>query len=692
MGKRKVTFDELVDMAIGIPETAVNFTILHKVLKLMTRFCCKMDYTFEIDMDNMKKDVTVIGKRSRSIGSRSSSASDTDSGRTEIVTVNKEKVEKEERTDETRSHIKSEKVSKETITEHSSDVKKPSESGGEKHKQIESEKSSGKSFDKEKEKETVRDKDKDREKKKKEESQQRKEERKEKSSKKSRKDSDEEVRKKKKEKHRSREYDEFSRQSESRSNELSSQLKELSDRVESITQTITTHLTEDHLAEINGEIDKLKKSVETANDQCFDVSNSLNDQSSQIQDILTSINTIQLRKVENEELIDLLSGKADHSFVNEKVSIGHFEEIIQELKDALDQSSEQLESMLEATNTSFDEIKDDLLTKLLAEEFDTAKTKIYKELIKLTEQQDLILAQQDEHVAAGAKMRNLNCFVCNNDVVMLLEEEAIPKFRPLKASLQPLEPIVGSKIFADKNAPEWKNHQLKAKGYTRTSKANRFHSENRYEKVAYVRGKNGCMYKGNVGCDCVEAVNDIEKGKRGKCCDIVAANNEKNISLTNQMNSNCASKCNGRNGIGDVVIDSAKTDNVQLPGDSTNLIIEDAVQSTQIAEFEPTTEVSVVPEPTELEVKIEVKVETAEGVAEQVNTEIDLPPTENELQIKAEIVAPTDDENITPMESDEITTNVPDNNPTSNENAADVEDVAPTEATEVTGGTDDTNE
>lgn len=557
MKKQVVTFEQLVDLAISTPESTVNFTILHKVLKLLTKYCCKSDYSFEVDMDNMKGDITVMKKRSQSSISvgRKSYGSIADSGQSytsDEQTQTEPKLEKDDGGEyEQKVKIKIEKKSQEYLTEQkvygsSSDLQKHPQSGTEKPK-----KSRGSD---------AKDSDDDakNKKKKKKESKGHKEkaEMKRKSSEKHSKASSDENVKKKDSKEMEEALEDFNKQSENRVTELENQIKELTDRIESIMQIISTHLGEEHLRPINEEIDKLKKNVESTSDQCFDVTNNINDQSSQIQEILTTINNIQLRKVENEELIDLLSGKADHSFVEEKVSISEFEQIVQSLNDVIQERTLQLDNLRLETIASLDDIKQDLLTKLLAEEFDEAKTKIYKELIILTEKHDLILAQQNEHVAAGAKMRNLNCFVCNNDVVMLLEQEIIPKFRPLKASMQPIEPIVGSKIMIDKDAPEFKNHQLKAKDFTRTSKSSRFNGNMGYEKATYVKGKNGCMYKGNVGCDCVEGMNAI--GRRGNCCDTVDAMNKKNISLTNRMNSE--SKCIDNTGVGDVPNVSDKTD------------------------------------------------------------------------------------------------------------------------------------
>lgn len=609
MGKMTVTFEELVDLAIGTPETTVNFSILHKVLKLLGRYCCKMDYTFEIDKDNMKSDVKAISKRSRSpvSESRSICGSSSDSGQTEVASEKDVKIKMERNVDreydDGKAHIKTEKYSQEFLTEQkvydsSSDVPKQSEIANERQKGSEvDDRITTLDKDESVKDKSKKEKDKEKKKKKKKESDDdlKKDESKRKSSEKHKKVSSNEDVKKADAKNRMNALEDFNKHSENRTNELESRLKDLADRIESVTQTIATHLNEEHLATINEEIEKLKKSMENANDQCYEASNTINDQASQIQDILTTINTIQLRKVENEELIDLLSGKADHSFVDEKVSITQFDEMVQELKDAMNESSAQFELVRDETNTLLDEIKEDLDTKLLAEEFDTAKTKIYKELIKLTEQQDLILAQQNEHVAAGAKMRNLNCFVCDSNVVMLLEQETIPKFRPLKVSRQPLEPVIGSKIFISKNAPEWKNHQLKAKDYTRTSKSSRFNSYVNYEKASYVKGKNGCMYKGKVGCDCIEAFNDIARRNRSRCCDMVQENNKKNISLTNRMNSD--PKCVDRNGNGDVTDACAKTlqristDHLE---EKSNVKTEDDTQPTteKIVEIETTFETS----------------------------------------------------------------------------------------------------
>lgn len=574
MGKKEVTIDELIDLAIGTPECAVNFLILQKVLKLISRYCCKMDRKFQIDMDNIKGEITTIEKYSRSSFSDSQGSYESNelSGTGE---KNYEKVEaiekyaevKSENVDEGGSEGDTDNVEKinvktESQNQDHSTEQKTTESGSEEQKQTES--SSRKDADSDddgKEKREKRNK-------KESESQKKRNDSKRKSSEKHKKRSSENIRKKDSESNKRRDSDDtknklhaledFTKNSENKTNELENHVKELTDRIESITQTIATHLDEKHLAEINEEIDKLKKNMESTTDECYEVTRSINDQSTQIQDILTAINNIQLRKVENEELIDLLSGKADHSFVNEKVSTIQFEETVQELKGVINESTIQMDSVRLETNASLDEIKQDLLTKLLAEEFDEAKTKIYKELIKLTEQHELILAQQNEHVAAGAKMRNLSCFACNNDVVMLLEQETIPKFRGLKASLQPLEPIVGSKILIDKNAAEWQNHLLKAKDFTKTSKAPRYCTDASFGKETYVKGKNGCMYKGNVGCDCMEAMNAIGRKKQQKCCDMVEANNLKNMSQTNKIRS--SSKIIENTVIGDAAKGTAKSD------------------------------------------------------------------------------------------------------------------------------------
>ncbi|XP_037036115.1 uncharacterized protein LOC119074219 [Bradysia coprophila] len=551
MGGKVVTFEEMVDLAIG-SGCAINFCVLKKLLKLFSQYCCKHDYTFEIDMDNLSAEAKIIAKKSRSSVSLSQGSSDSsDSRQSDSIDERSAKDEtkvKSERDvksgyDEENDQMRADKgsqvySSEDKIYDSSSDIRKGSASGSERPNQTETSdrKDSEKDGKVKEKKEKKHKKETDSHRKKDEES-------KRNTTGKHRKKSSDDVREKDSKKRKEGRED-FSKL-ENRTNELENRISQLSDRIENITETIGTHLNAEHLAEINNEIDKLKKSTEITSDQCYETANSINDQSSQIQDILTTINDIQLRKVENEELIDLLSGKADYSFVDEKVSTSHFEDKIQELKDVIEESTIQVDSVRLETNTSLEEIKQELLTKLLAEEFDEAKTKIYKELIKLTEQNALILAQQNEHVAAGAKMRNLNCFVCDNDVVMLLEQEIIPKFRPLKASIPPLEPVVGSKYLIDKNAPEWQKHLLQTKDYARASKASRFHTNVDYQKSTYVKGRNGCMYKGNVGCDCTEAMS-----KRGKCC-TVSTNNMKNISLTNRMNSE--SKLDKDVAIGDVV-------------------------------------------------------------------------------------------------------------------------------------------
>lgn len=621
MGKKVVTIDELIDMAIGVPESTVNFLILQKVLKLISKYCCKMNNEFEIDMDNMKAEISMIGNDSRSSfsESRGSYASNVDSeqsGRNNEY-VEETKIEKDSESEHKvdLSRVKTESEDQ----EHATEDQKVSESGSEKQKQSESSerKDSGKVDD-------VREKE--------EKKKSHKDKSKKSSSEKHRKKSSENVRRKDSDGNKRRDsnstknkmqaFEGFTKSFENRTNELENHFKELTDRIESVTQTIATHLDEQHLAEINGEIDKLKKNMENTTDQCFEVTNTINDQSTQIQEILSTINNIQLRKVENEELIDLLSGKADHSFVNEKVSTRQFEEIIQELNDVINESTIQMGSIRQETNTSLDEIKQELLTRLLAEEFDTAKTKIYKELIKLTEQHALILAQQNEHVAAGAKMRNLNCFACNSDVVMLLEEETIPKFRGLKASLQPLEPLVGSKIMVGQNAPEWKNHQFKARDFTRTSKAFRFHSDVSYEKESYVKGKNGCMYKGNAGCDCVERMNDIARSKRVECCRMVEANNRKNISQTIAINSN--TKIIDNTEIGDVKKSSTKINN---SNDVSRKVSTDHQKGKSIvkieADVQPTTEVPV---------KVEAP---EEAQTTNILADPNITATENEIQTKS---------------------------------------------------------
>lgn len=625
MVKKVVSIEELIDLAIGTPESAVNFFILQKVLKLISRHCCKMNSKFEIDMDNMRAEISAIGNDSGSSLSESqeSFASNVDS---EHSKANNEAVEgdrtemtiqKNSESDykEDQSRVKTEKDEHEYSTDQ-----KMLEAGIEKQKQSEghyrnySDKDDGAN-------------EKEEQKKKQRSDSHRKQDESRKNTSKHRKRSSVNVRKKDSDGNKRNDPDStknrienLTKAVENRTNDLENQLKILTDRMESITQTMTTHLDEKNLAEINDEIDKLKKNMENTTDQCYEVTVTVNDQSSQIQEILSTINNIQLRKVENEELIDLLSGKADHSFVSEKVSTSQFEEIIQELNDVINESSMQMDSIRQETYTSLHEIKQDMLTKLLAEEFDAAKTKIYKELIKLTEQHALILAQQNEHVAAGAKMRNLNCFACNSEVVMLLEEETIPKFRGLKSSLQPLEPLVGSKIIISKNDPEWKNHQLKAKDFTRTSKAFRFHSDVSYEKSTYVKGKNGCMYKGNVGCDCVEGMTDA-KLKRGKCCDMVEANNMKNISKTNKMNSDSnQSKIMATTEIGDIDKSSTKIDIVNnLQKITTNHIV--AME----ADVEPTIEITV---------KLEPIIEAPDENQAKTNILANSNITETELEIK----------------------------------------------------------
>lgn len=632
MGKKVVTIDELIDLAIGTPESAVNFLILQKVLRLITRYCCKMDHKFEFDLDNIKGEITAIRNDSRSSFSESQGSYESNaySGHSEANDDNVKEIDEQSKIKVENDKEEGSRVKVESDNEEHSTERKTSESGSEQQKQ--SEGSSRKDSEKDKEKKESRNK---------------REKHKRSSSEKHRKRSSENARKKDSEsnkqkdsgdtKKRMRALEDFTKNSDNRANELENQLKELTNRIDSITQTIQTHLDEKHLAEINEEIEKMKANMENTTDQCYEVTNTINDQSSQIQEIVATINNIQLRKVENEELIDLLSGKADHSFVNEKVSTSQFEEIIQELKDVINESTTQMESVKLETNTSIDEIKQELLTKLLAEEFDTAKAKIYKELIKLTEQHALILAQQNEHVAAGAKMRNLNCFACDNDVVMLLEEEIIPKFRGLKASLQPLEPIVGSKLLIDKNTPEWKNHQLKAKDFTRTSKASRFYSDVSHVKATYVKGKNGCMYKGNVGCDCVEGM-AIARTKREKCCSMVEANNLKNISQANKIN--CDSKVIGNTGNGDVAKSSAKIDNKCCGSQK--------ISTSQPESFNLKREDDVQPEPTiERAVKVEKTLEASEEVP---TTDIIADPN----------IAKTKMDINTPITSGNATMNVPD--------------------------------
>lgn len=672
MGKKVVTIDEMIDLAIGTPESTVNFLMLQKVLKLITTYCCKMDYKFEMDMDNMKGEITKIGNDTRSYTSASSESQESyesraDSGRRE---TNNETVQAiDQRTEIKRekdyeADVKEEKVHVKVESEdqkHSTD-QKIAESDSEKQKQSESSSRKDSSRYSEREKKETKHK-------KESESHSKRNDSKRRSSEKHKKRSSEHVKNKDSEGHKRRESDNtknrmdalehFTKDSQNRTNELDNHLKELTERIENITQTIATHIDEKHLAEINEEIDKLRQNTENSADQYFEVTSTINDQSSQIQEIVTTINEIQLRKVENEELIDLLSGKADHSFVNEKVSTSQFEEIIQELKDVINESTIQMDSVRLETNTSLDEIKQELLTKLLAEEFDTAKTKIYKELIKLTEQQELILAQQNEHVSAGAKMRNLSCFACDNDVVMLLEQETIPKFRGLKASLQPLEPIVASKIFTDKNAPEWKNHQLKAKDFTRTSKASRFNrTDARYE--TYVKGKNGCMYKGYVGCDCVEAMDDIAKTKRQNCCDMVAANNMKNISQTNKINSN--SKIIGYTEIGDVAKNSAKIDNnLATDHQDHNLKIEIDVQpTTGLAVVENKIEEST--EAAQLTTVVAVRVETTSEKSTEVAQPTDNIDVSHIIEIKNEIEETITNNDTATNIPDEVNTNTDENN------------------------------
>lgn len=579
MGKKVVTIDEMIDLAIGTPESAVNFMMLHKVLKLIARYCCKMNFKIEIDMDNMKADINTIGNDSRSSTSSSSESrrsfgSAADSGQSEKgndhdrsigeETGSKKEKDSEDEDEEKdeNSRVEEPKKSESGNVKESKKVEKEKKEDG-----VKSEKTEDSIKKEKKNKKDGHKKKDDSRKKSSEKHKKRSSEKKDSESSKSGKGESSKWRDSDSTKSRKKNNLEI----ENRTNELENHFKELADRVETITQTIASHLDDKHLTEINGEIDKLKKNVETTTDQCFEVSNTINDQSSQIQEILSTINNIQLRKVENEELIDLLSGKADHSFVNEKVSTDQFEEIIQELRDAMNESTIQMDAVRLEANTSLEELKQELNTKLLAEEFDTAKTKIYKEIIKLTEQHELILLQQSEHVSAGAKMRNLSCFACNNDVVMLLEEETIPKFRGLKASIPAVEPLVGSKINVGKSAPEWKNHQLKAKDFTRTSKASRYTSNVMYEKPAYVKGKNGCMYKGNVGCDCVEGMNELARTKNKRCCDgasccdggccnTVEAKNIKNISHTSKVKS--TSKIIENTDIGDVAkISSTKVTN-----------------------------------------------------------------------------------------------------------------------------------
>lgn len=624
MGGKEVTFEDMVDLAIGTPGCAINFCVLKKLLKLLSRYCCKKDYTFEIDMNNLSVEAKVTAKKSRSsvssnksisqgsYGSSDSKQSDTSDELSikEEIKIKSEKDIKQEY-DEEIGQIKVEKGSQVYSSEgkmydSSSDIPKE-------HKQTETrdEKDSRKHDKVKEKKEKKHKKDSDSHRKKDEESE--KHRKKDEESEKHRKKSSDDTRKKSSKK-RKESHEDLSKLAD-RSNELENRIAQLSDRIESITETIGTHLNAEHLTEINTEIDKLKKATELTSDQCYETANSISDQSSQIQEILTTINDIQLRKVENEELIDLLSGKADYSFVDEKVSIIQFDEKMQEVKDIIGETAIQLDSVRLETNTSLEEIKQDLLTKLLTEEFDEAKAKIYKELIKLTEQNALILAQQNEHVAAGAKMRNLNCFACDNDVVMLLEQEIIPKFRPLKASIPPLEPIIGSKALINKNASEWNNHLLQTKRFSRTSKASRFNSNGGYEKATYIKGRNGCMYKGNVGCDCMEA----SATRPCKCCGMVEANNIKNISLTNRLNSE--PKVVNESVIGDVVNGSSK-DNERT---GSQIISTDrAEEKLKSKEFETTSKVTV---------EVERPVETV-GTANS--------DTPVQIKIKEEIVTSPD--------------------------------------------------
>lgn len=543
MGKQVVTIDEMIDLAIGTPESAVNFSILQKLLKIIVKYCCRMDSKFEIDMDNMKAEVTAVEySKSSSFESGAESAvtrqteellKDHDvSSSEQVAEKNDNNVEDNEKKD----HIQRD----DDDQEHSSESKQ-SKSSDEKDSEFtkkEGKKKEKNESDRDKRKDDLAKKSSEKLRRRSSETHERKEFGRRKST-----DSDSTIKQIQLLEDLTNKSEIRTNDVENRTSDLENQLKEMAHCVETITQTIASHLNDKHLADINDKLENLTKNIENTTDQCYEVTNAINDQSSQIQEIVAIINNIQLKKVENDELIDLLSGKADHSFVNDKVSTGQFEETIQELRDIINESKMQMDTVRVETHTSQDEIKQDLLTKLSAEEFDAAKIKIYKEIIKLTERQELILAQQNEHVAAGAKMRNLNCFSCNSDVVMLLEQETIPKFRSLKASLQPLEPLnFGSKINIGKNASEWKHLQLKARDFTRNSKAPRFISNVIPEKSTYVQGRNGYIYKGNVGCDCVEGMNSLAHKKNDKCCEKVCcntieANNMKNVSDSTQVKS-----------------------------------------------------------------------------------------------------------------------------------------------------------
>lgn len=220
---------------------------------------------------------------------------------------------------------------------------------------------------------------------------------------------------------------------------LKKDICKLADRVEEIAENSTKRRSSSsgiNLAEIHQEINTLKDYIGLTNSSLSKISTEQQNTARVLQCLAKTNEELSRKKLDKDEIDELLAEKADYVSLQRKVSTDHVDGFRRNLENQINEVIVKMEDNISLLSCKIRSINAELEKLKKDQSFAEFKCKTEKDLVMLKEKLSEISAIKKDVEAAGTKLRclrNVNCISCNQDAVMkTMEASAIGKLEKQK--------------------------------------------------------------------------------------------------------------------------------------------------------------------------------------------------------------------------------------------------------------------
>lgn len=220
---------------------------------------------------------------------------------------------------------------------------------------------------------------------------------------------------------------------------LKKDICKLADRVEEIAEISSKRRSSSsgiNLADIHEELNTLKDYIGLTNSNMNKISTDQQNATKVIHCLAKSNEELSKKKLDKDEIDELLAEKADYVVLQRKVSTEHVDGFRRNLENQINEVVLKMDENISLLCCKIKSINADLERQKKDQTFADFKCKTEKDLAMLKEKISEISAVKQDVDAAGTKLkclRNLNCISCNQDAVMkTMEATAIGKLEKQK--------------------------------------------------------------------------------------------------------------------------------------------------------------------------------------------------------------------------------------------------------------------